>query len=101
MTPAYSQQPSNRTVLSVSELNRSVANMLEAEFSWIWVEGEISNLSKPASGHIYFSLKDSGAQIRCAMFKGRMRDLKFKPENGLNIIIRGKVSLYQARGDYQ
>jgi len=101
MTPPYSSQPSNRTVLSVSELNRSVASMLETEFSWVWVEGEISNLSKPASGHIYFSLKDSGAQIRCAMFKGRMRDLKFKPENGMNIVIRGKVSLYEARGDYQ
>lgn len=101
MTPPYSSQPSNRTVLSVSELNRSVATMLETEFSWVWVEGEISNLSRPASGHIYFSLKDSGAQIRCAMFKGRMRDLKFKPENGMNIVIRGKVSLYEARGDYQ
>ena len=75
--------------------------MLETEFSWIWVEGEISNLSRPASGHIYFSLKDSGAQIRCAMFKSRMRDMKFKAENGLNVVIRGKVSLYEARGDYQ
>ena len=101
MNSPYPSQATNRTVLSVSELNRSVANMLETEFSWIWVEGEISNLSKPASGHIYFSLKDSGAQIRCAMFKSRMRDLKFKPENGMNIMIRGKVSLYEARGDYQ
>lgn len=101
MIPDYSQAASNRTILSVSELNRSVANMLESEFSWIWVEGEISNLAKPASGHIYFSLKDSGAQIRCAMFKSRIQDLRFRPENGLNIVVRGKVSLYEARGDYQ
>lgn len=95
------QSASHKTVLTVSQLNHSVARLLESEFSWAWVEGEISNLAKPASGHIYFSLKDSGAQIRCAMFKSRMRDLRFKPENGMNIVIRGKVSLYEARGDYQ
>ena len=90
-----------RTVYSVSELNRSAASVLEQEFSWIWVEGEISNLAQPASGHIYFSLKDANAQVRCAMFKGRNRDLTFKPENGQQVLLRGKVSLYQARGDYQ
>jgi exodeoxyribonuclease VII large subunit len=90
-----------RTVYSVSELNRSAASVLEHEFSWIWVEGEISNLAQPASGHIYFSLKDANAQVRCAMFKGRNRDLSFKPENGQQVLVRGKVSLYQARGDYQ
>lgn len=100
ITPHHQTSP-NRTVFSVTELNRAVATLLESEFSWTWVEGEISNLAKPASGHIYFTLKDSGAQIRCAMFKSRTRDLKFKPENGQKVLLRGKVSLYAARGDYQ
>ena len=65
------------------------------------MEGEISNLAKPASGHIYFSLKDSQAQVRCAMFKSRSNGLNFQPENGQQVQIRGKVSLYQPRGDYQ
>ena len=95
------KQNSNRTVYSVADLNQSVASMLEQEFAWVWVEGEISNLAKPASGHIYFSLKDSSAQIRCAMFRGRNRNLSFTPENGLQVLVRGKVSLYQPRGDYQ
>jgi exodeoxyribonuclease VII large subunit len=94
-------QSSNRTVYTVSELNHSVASVLEDAFAWIWVEGEISNLAKPASGHIYFSLKDSGAQLSCAMFRGRNRELKFKPENGTQVVVRGKVSLYEARGNYQ
>ncbi len=91
----------NDNVYSVSTLNRSVANLLEHEFSWIWVEGEISNLAKPASGHIYFSLKDNAAQVSCAMFKGRTRALKFQPENGNQVLVRAKVSLYQPRGNYQ
>lgn len=90
-----------RSVYSVSELNNAVARLLEQEFAWVWVEGEISNLATPASGHIYFTLKDAGAQVRCAMFRGRNRDLKFKPENGSQVLVRGKVSLYEVRGDYQ
>jgi exodeoxyribonuclease VII large subunit len=90
-----------RSVYSVSELNNAVAALLEQEFAWIWVEGEISNLATPASGHIYFTLKDAGAQVRCAMFRGRNRNLKSRPENGDQIVVRGKVSLYQVRGDYQ
>jgi len=88
-------------IYSVSSLNRSVAALLEQEFSWIWVEGEISNLSQPASGHLYFSLKDSSAQVSCAMFKGRKQTLKFQPENGNQVLVRAKVSLYQPRGNYQ
>jgi len=88
-------------IYSVSSLNLSVANLLEQEFSWIWVEGEISNLALPASGHIYFSLKDHSAQVSCAMFKGRNRTLKFQPENGNQVLVRAKVSLYQPRGNYQ
>ena len=91
----------NNNIYSVSGLNRSVADLLEAEYAWIWVEGEISNLAQPASGHIYFSLKDHSAQVSCAMFKGRNRTLKFQPENGNQVLVRAKVSLYQPRGNYQ
>ena len=91
----------NNNIYSVSTLNRSVANLLEQEFAWIWVEGEISNLAQPASGHIYFSLKDNAAQVSCAMFKGRNRTLKFQPENGNQVLVRARVSLYQPRGNYQ
>jgi len=90
-----------RNVFSVSGLNEAVGRLLETEFAWVWVEGEISNLARPASGHLYFSLKDAGAQLRCAMFRGRNRELGFVPENGAQVLVRGKVSLYQPRGDYQ
>ena len=91
----------NNNIYSVSSLNHSVADMLEQEYSWVWVEGEISNLAQPASGHKYFSLKDRSAQVSCAMFKGRNRALKFQPENGNQVLVRAKVSLYQPRGNYQ
>ena len=91
----------DNNIYSVSSLNRSVADLLEQEFAWIWVEGEISNLAQPASGHIYFSLKDHSAQVSCAMFKGHKRTLKFQPENGNQVLVRAKVSLYQPRGNYQ
>ncbi len=93
--------PDSNTIFSVSSLNQSVASLLEKQYGWIWVEGEISNLSQPASGHIYFSLKDHSAQVSCAMFKGRNRSLKFQPENGNQVMVRAKVSLYQPRGNYQ
>jgi exodeoxyribonuclease VII large subunit len=91
----------NRNIFSVSELNDAVARLLETEFAWVWVEAEISNLARPSSGHLYFSLKDAGAQVRCAMFRSRNRELGFVPENGVQVLVRGKVSLYQPRGDYQ
>ncbi len=91
----------NDLIFTVTALNRTVASVLENEFGWIWVEGEISNLATPASGHIYFSLKDNSAQVSCAMFKGRNRALKFRPENGNQVLVRAKVSLYQPRGNYQ
>jgi exodeoxyribonuclease VII large subunit len=91
----------SKNIFSVSSLNLSVANLLEHEFGWIWVEGEISNLSQPSSGHLYFSMKDDAAQVSCAMFKGRNRTLNFSPENGNQVIVRAKVSLYQPRGNYQ
>ncbi|VAW61084.1 Exodeoxyribonuclease VII large subunit [hydrothermal vent metagenome] len=92
---------SRRTVYSVSELNSTIRRLLESEFPLLWVEGEISNLARPASGHIYFTLKDSKSQVRCAMFKGRNQLLRFKPENGQQIVIHAKPGLYEARGEYQ
>ncbi len=87
--------------LSVSALNREARSLLEAGLPRLWVEGEISNLARPASGHLYFSLKDDGAQIRCAFFRQRQRGAGFRPENGQQVLVRGKVSLYEPRGDYQ
>ncbi len=92
---------SNREVLSVSQLSRSARQLLEGEFFNIFVEGEISNLVRPASGHWYLTLKDDKAQIRCAMFANRNRLVRFTPKNGTQVVIRGKVSLYEARGDFQ
>jgi len=93
--------PAKNKLFSVSSLNRSAADVLDSHFSWIWVEGEISNLARPASGHLYFSLKDSRAQVRCAMFRGSNSKLTFVPDNGQQVLVRAKVSLYQPRGDYQ
>jgi len=90
-----------RTIYSVSRLNQDVHQSLEGSFGVIWVEGEISGFMRPASGHIYLTLKDSLSQIRVAMFRGRNRYIQFEPENGQKILVRGKLSLYQARGDYQ
>lgn len=75
--------------------------VLEENFGLIWLEGEVSNLARPGSGHWYFSLKDARAQVRCAMFKNRNMRLKFQPENGLKILLRGRVSLYLGRGEFQ
>jgi exodeoxyribonuclease VII large subunit len=90
-----------KKIYSVSELNRETKDLLSCHFSLIQIEGEISNLSQPASGHIYFSLKDKKAQVRCAMFKSQLRRLNFIPKNGTQVIVSAQVSLYEARGDYQ
>lgn len=90
-----------RTTYSVSELNHAVGELLTHSFPLLWVEGEISNLAQPRSGHWYFSLKDQQAQVRCAMFRNKNRLLRFTPENGMQILVRAKVSLYPTRGDYQ
>ena len=89
------------TVYSVSQLNREAKRLLATHFLNVQVAGEISNLSIPTSGHIYFTLKDSQAQIRCAMFKGQQQRLRFKPSNGNQVIATAQVSLYEPRGDYQ
>lgn len=88
-------------IFTVDELNRSAATALESQFKLIFVTGELSNLSRPASGHIYFSLKDKQAQIRCAWFRGRQTPLAFQLENGLAIIVLAEVTIYPDRGDYQ
>jgi len=95
------QATQERKILSISELNRTSKNSLESNFPLLWVEGEISNLAQPYSGHWYFSLKDKQAQVRCAMFKQKNRYTKFKPENGQQILVRARVTLYEPRGDYQ
>lgn len=86
---------------SVSELNNETRQLLESTFNLIWVKGELSNLSIPKSGHWYFTLKDSQAQVRCAMFKGANFRVAFSPSDGLEVQILAKVSLYPDRGDYQ
>ncbi len=91
----------NRNPLTISQLNRQAKRLLEGNFPSVWVEGEISNFSKPSSGHWYFSLKDSGAQVRCAMFRNSNNRLKFQVEVGQLVMARAKLSLYEARGDYQ
>ncbi|TDY01739.1 exodeoxyribonuclease VII large subunit [Thiohalophilus thiocyanatoxydans] len=93
--------PGQRDIYSVSRLNREIRTLLETGFPAIWLEGELSNLARPASGHLYFSLKDEAAQVRCAMFRNRNLLLKFRPEAGLQVRVRARVSLYEARGDYQ
>ncbi|MDV3239317.1 MAG: exodeoxyribonuclease VII large subunit [Gammaproteobacteria bacterium] len=91
----------DRDVYSVGRLNAEARALLEGAFPLIWVEGELSNVSRPASGHLYFTLKDSTAQVRCAMFRGNNRFLKFRPEDGRQVLVRANLSLYEARGDYQ
>lgn len=88
-------------IYSVTRLNREVRAVLEGSFPMLWVQGEISNLAQPASGHMYFSLKDEFSQVRCAMFQNRNRLLKFKPENGNLVLLRAGISLYENRGEYQ
>ena len=92
---------SAKTAISVSELNRTVRTLLERGVGRVWVEGEMSNLSRPASGHVYFSLKDNSSQIRCAWFKQRQRGPSFNLKDGDQILAYGQVSIYEARGDYQ
>ena len=87
-------------ILSVSDLSRQARYLLEDNFPAVMVEGEISNIAMPASGHWYFTLKDESAQIRCAMFRNRNMRVRFRPEDGMQILLKGKVSLYEGRGDF-
>jgi exodeoxyribonuclease VII large subunit len=87
--------------ISVSELNRRVKGLLEANFELRWVRGELSNVMRANSGHWYFSLKDDRAQVRCVMFRNRAQSVTFTPENGIEVDVRALPSLYEARGDFQ
>ncbi|WP_423823675.1 exodeoxyribonuclease VII large subunit [Salinisphaera sp. SPP-AMP-43] len=89
------------TVFTVSELNQAARDLLEQSFGLLWVEGEISNLARPRSGHVYFSLKDGDAQVRCALFRNKARLLRVALDNGAQIRVRARVSLYAARGEFQ
>jgi len=84
-----------------AELNREVRLHLEAGFPRLWLSGEISNLARPPSGHLYFTLKDERAQIRCALFRGNAAGIGFRPDNGMQVLLRGRLGLYEPRGDYQ
>ena len=86
--------------ITVSQLNRQARMLLEKGLARLWVEGEISNIAKPASGHIYFTLKDDTAQIRAAFFRQRQRGPTLGLKNGDQVLAFGRVSLYEARGDY-
>jgi len=101
MSPMKPAPTPGSTIFRPSELNREVKLHLEAGFPRVWVQGEISNLARPASGHLYFSLKDDKAQIRCALFKGNARGLGTRPENGQEVLVAGRLSLFEPRGDYQ
>jgi len=97
--PDYSQI--TREIYTVSKLNQMAKSLLENALPLVWLSGELSNLSQPSSGHMYFTLKDELAQVRCAMFRFRNSLLNFMPKNGLQVLVRAKVSLYEGRGDYQ
>lgn len=88
-------------ILTVSDVNRAVKNSLESQFKLLWLKGEISNFKPHTSGHFYFSLKDSKAQISAVMFRGFNQSLKFRPRDGMEVIVRGKITVYEPRGNYQ
>ena len=90
-----------RDVYSVTRLNREVRALLERGLGVVWVAGELSNFSQPASGHWYFSLKDRDAQLRCAMFRMKNALVGFTPRAGTQLLVRGRISVYEARGEYQ
>jgi len=91
----------SQEIYTVSRLNREVRFLLEGNFPAMWVEGEISNFAAPHSGHWYFSLKDANAQVRCAMFRPQNRHLGFLPKDGMQVLMKARVSLYEGRGDFQ
>ena len=90
-----------RKIYSVAELSLEIRNLFERQFPDVWVTGEVSNLRAAGSGHLYFTLKDQTAQLRAVCFRNQARYLKFKPQDGLAVIARGRLSVYEARGEYQ
>ena len=93
-----SQSPA---IFTVSRLNQTVRLLLEHEMGQVWISGEISNFTQPASGHWYFTLKDDNAQVRCAMFRNSNRRVTFRPQHGQQVLVRANITLYEPRGDYQ
>lgn len=91
----------DRTIYSVTELNTRLKQLLEENYSSVWLEGEISNFKHHSSGHMYFSLKDADSEIRAVMFRGLNQSLKFSPEDGLKVLVEGDVTVYLPRGQYQ
>src|ERR1700685_3041739 len=90
-----------RHVWKVSELTGRISELLEGAFREAWIEGEVSNYHAAQSGHLYFTLKDARSQIRCVCFRDQVRGLKFRPEDGLHVTVRGSLGVYEPRGEYQ
>jgi exodeoxyribonuclease VII large subunit len=93
--------PAERDIYTVSRLNREVRALLEGGFPLLWLEGELSNLARPGSGHWYFTLKDGTAQVRCALFRQRTLGVRIAPRDGLRVLVRARVGLYEPRGEFQ
>ena len=101
MNNASTNNSNGRDIYTVSRLNREVRTVLETGFPLLWIEAELSNFARPASGHWYFSLKDEAAQVKCAMFRNRNQLVKVLPANGKQVLVRARIGLYEPRGDYQ
>jgi exodeoxyribonuclease VII large subunit len=101
MASLFPTDIAERDIYTPTRLNREARTILERGLPTLWLQGELSNFSRPSSGHWYFSLKDVGAQLRCAMFRQRNLMTKFAPKDGAHVLVRGRVSLYEPRGDYQ
>jgi exodeoxyribonuclease VII large subunit len=99
--PPAAPPPPQRRIVTVSELTAAIRGLLETSFGDIWVDGEISNCRLWNTGHLYFTLKDGGAQIKAVMFRSAVRYLRFKPEDGLRVIARGRLGVYEPKGEYQ
>jgi exodeoxyribonuclease VII large subunit len=101
----FNLEPQNlmpkRQVWKVSEVTAQIRVLLEGQFADVWVEGEVSNLHSAQSGHLYFTLKDAKSQLRCVCFRDQLRGVKFRPEDGLHVTVRGSISVYEVRGEYQ
>ncbi len=100
-SPTAPLESENPQVLSVESLNRLIRGQIESRFTQVWVKGELSNFKAHTSGHFYFSLKDSNSQIRAVMFRGYNSKLKFRPQDGMEVLVRGKVTVFEPRGEYQ
>jgi exodeoxyribonuclease VII large subunit len=101
MEQAFLNFGPTKKIFSISELSAEIKNLLERQYPDVWVTGEVSNFRAAGSGHLYFTLKDAAAQLRAVCFRNQARYLKFKPQDGISVIARGRLSVYEARGEYQ